>query len=51
LVLFFLIYTLLFILFLYLLNEKIKHGPEPVDDTSAVYAQQKGLFNKKKRSH
>jgi cytochrome d ubiquinol oxidase subunit I len=50
LTLFFLIYSLLFILFLYLLNEKIKRGPEPVDDTSAVYAQQKGLFNKKNRS-
>jgi cytochrome d ubiquinol oxidase subunit I len=49
--LFILIYTLLFVLFLYLLNEKIKHGPEPVDSTSAVYAQQKGLFNKENRSH
>jgi cytochrome d ubiquinol oxidase subunit I len=45
LILFVLIYSLLFVLFLYLLNEKIKHGPEPLDDTSAVYAQQKGLFN------
>lgn len=44
LIMFILIYTLLFILFLYLLNEKIKHGPEPVDTTSAIYAQQKGLF-------
>jgi len=50
-ILFILIYSLLFVLFLYLLNEKIKHGPEPVDSTSAVYAQQKGLFSKENRSH
>jgi cytochrome d ubiquinol oxidase subunit I len=50
LILFSLIYTLLFVLFLYLLNEKIKHGPEPVDKTSAVYAQQKALFNRENRS-
>jgi cytochrome bd ubiquinol oxidase subunit I len=49
LIMFMLIYTLLFILFLYLLNEKIKHGPEPVDTTSAVYAQQKALFNSESR--
>lgn len=30
LILFILIYGLLFVLFLFLLNEKIKHGPEPV---------------------
>lgn len=30
LILFFLIYSLLFALFIFLLNEKIKHGPEPV---------------------
>ena len=33
LVLFSLIYLLLFVLFIYLLNEKIKHGP---DETVAV---------------
>jgi cytochrome d ubiquinol oxidase subunit I len=51
LILFIMIYSLLFVLFLYLLNEKIKHGPEPLEDTSSVYAQQKGLFTKKNRSH
>ena len=47
LILFLLIYSLLFILFFYLLNEKIKQGPELLDDTSVVYAQQRGIFNKK----
>ena len=47
LILFILIYSLLFILFFYLLNEKIKQGPELLDDTSVVYAQQRGIFNKK----
>jgi len=49
LILFILIYSLLFILFFYLLNEKIKHGPESLDDTSAVYAQQKSIFNREIR--
>jgi len=50
LILFIVIYALLFVLFLYLLNEKIKHGPEPYDDSSAVYAQQKSIFNRESRS-
>ena len=51
LILFILIYSLLFVLFLYLLNEKIKHGPEPSDDNSAVYAQQKAIFKQQNRSN
>jgi cytochrome d ubiquinol oxidase subunit I len=50
LILFILIYSLLFVLFLYLLNEKIKHGPETTDTTSAVYAQQKTILNRENRS-
>ncbi len=30
------LYALLFVLFIYLLNEKIQHGPEPLDDEVAV---------------
>jgi len=41
---------MLFLLFIYLLNEKIKHGPEPTDDSSSVYAMQKGIFNRENRS-
>lgn len=44
LVLFIIIYLLLFVLFIYLLNEKIKTGPDHFDDTSAVYGQQKGIL-------
>jgi cytochrome d ubiquinol oxidase subunit I len=43
LILFFLIYTLLFILFIYLLNEKIKKGPDHIAETSSVYSHQKGI--------
>jgi cytochrome d ubiquinol oxidase subunit I len=50
LILFILIYAMLFLLFIYLLNEKIKHGPEPTDDSSSVYAMQKGIFNRENRS-
>lgn len=35
LILFILIYTLLFALFIFLLNEKIKHGPEPAKDVQS----------------
>ena len=35
LILFILIYIVLFILFIYLLNEKIQHGPEDVDSISS----------------
>jgi cytochrome d ubiquinol oxidase subunit I len=50
LILFIVIYGLLFVLFLYLLNDKIKHGPEPYNESSAVYAQQKNIFNREIRS-
>ncbi|MCB0044729.1 MAG: cytochrome ubiquinol oxidase subunit I [Caldilineaceae bacterium] len=33
---FVLLYTLLFVLFIYLLNEKIMHGPEPVEETTPI---------------
>ena len=49
LILFFMIYCLLFILFIFLLNEKIKHGPEYIEDTSAVYSQQKGILGNQER--
>ncbi len=45
LILFILIYSLLFVLFIFLLNEKIKKGPEHADETSAVYSQQKNIVN------
>ncbi len=46
LILFGLIYVLLFILFIFLLNRKIKHGPEETDDPSSTYSHQKqGLDN------
>jgi cytochrome d ubiquinol oxidase subunit I len=38
------IYALLFALFIFLLNEKIKHGPVDTDSTPA-YNQQKSLFH------
>ncbi|MCB0282557.1 MAG: cytochrome ubiquinol oxidase subunit I [Calditrichaeota bacterium] len=46
LILFFLIYTLLFVLFIFLLNEKIQKGPEKIDESFAVYGHQKGFLNK-----
>ncbi|MEJ2542948.1 MAG: cytochrome ubiquinol oxidase subunit I [Calditrichaceae bacterium] len=45
LILFLLIYSLLFVLFIYLLNEKIKKGPEHADETAEMYPQQKHIFN------
>jgi len=45
LVLFFVIYSLLFVLFIYLLNEKIQHGPEQPDTISSEYEKQKGVLN------
>lgn len=44
LVLFTLIYVLLFILFIYLLDRKIKRGPEEIDEKDAVYVEQKAIF-------
>ncbi|KUG26416.1 cytochrome d ubiquinol oxidase subunit i [hydrocarbon metagenome] len=45
LILFFVIYSLLFVLFIYLLNEKIQHGPEEPDTISSEYEKQKGVLN------
>jgi cytochrome d ubiquinol oxidase subunit I len=47
LILFAIIYLFLFVLFIYLLNEKIKHGPEGVDELSTEYEHKKALFGKK----
>ncbi len=46
LIMFFLIYSLLFVLFIYLLNEKIKKGPEHADESSAVYSHMKQSLNR-----
>lgn len=44
--LFILIYALLFVLFLFLLDQKIKHGPEAVEDQASIYEHQReGLDN------
>lgn len=45
LILFFVIYSLLFVLFIYLLNEKIQHGPEQPDSISSEYEKQKVVLN------
>lgn len=46
LILFFFIYSLLFVLFIFLLNEKIKHGPEAGDDDEAsTYSHSKQIFS------
>lgn len=44
LILFTIIYALLFVLFIYLLNEKIKHGPEHTELISSEYQSQKSLL-------
>jgi cytochrome d ubiquinol oxidase subunit I len=51
-ILFTLIYTLLFITFIYLLNRKIQHGPEDDDGhhTRAVGLSDGELFTKKGRA-
>lgn len=36
-IMFLIVYTFLFILFVYLLHEKISHGPEEIDDQSTPY--------------
>jgi len=46
LVLFAIIYLMLFVLFLYLLNEKIKHGPEHTEEIQSEYEHQKTIFSK-----
>ena len=48
LIMFGIIYLFLFVLFIYLLNEKIKHGPEGVDELSSEYEHQKALFKSTK---
>lgn len=45
LILFMIIYALLFVLFIYLLNEKIQHGPEQPDTIVSEYEKQKGVLN------
>ena len=46
LILFTLIYFLLFVLFLYLLNEKIQHGPESTETIPSEYEHQKGILER-----
>jgi cytochrome d ubiquinol oxidase subunit I len=45
LILFSVIYTLLFALFIFLLDQKIKHGPEDAADIPSEYEHQKQLFS------
>ena len=46
LVLFFFIYALLFALFIFLLDQKIKHGPDDTTEIPSEYEHQKQLFTK-----
>jgi len=46
LILFTLVYLLLFILFIYLLNEKIKHGPEGAENIPSEYEHQKAALER-----
>ena len=52
LIMFMLVYATLFVLFLYLLNKKIKHGPElhlePLDFEQEQYSKRKGTVGKGK---
>ncbi|MGE5797785.1 MAG: cytochrome ubiquinol oxidase subunit I [Ignavibacteria bacterium] len=48
LILFAVIYLFLFILFIYLLNEKIQHGPDEPETIASEYETQKLLFEKQK---
>ncbi|MGA7837471.1 MAG: cytochrome ubiquinol oxidase subunit I [Ignavibacteriaceae bacterium] len=45
LILFSIVYLLLFILFIFLLDQKIKHGPEDYDTINSEYERKKQLFN------
>ena len=47
LIMFTIIYFFLFILFIYLLNDKIKHGPEEADEISSEYERRKAIFGNK----
>ncbi len=47
------LYALLFVLFLYLLNEKVQHGPEPLEDEAAVTSLPdtfKDIFRRRSRA-
>ena len=46
LILFTIIYAFLFVLFIYLLNEKIKHGPEEPESISSEYEHQKAILER-----
>ncbi len=48
LILFAIIYLMLFTLFIYLLNEKIQHGPEEPETIGSEYEKQKFIFDGKK---
>ncbi len=48
LILFAVIYFFLFVLFIYLLNEKIQHGPEEPETIGSEYEKQKFIFADKK---
>lgn len=45
LILFMIIYALLFVLFIYLLNKKIQHGPEDADNIPSEYESNKGVIS------
>jgi len=49
LILFMIIYALLLVLFLYLLNEKIQHGPAESDLTPSEYEKQKLIFSNNRK--
>ncbi len=49
LILFSIIYALLLVLFLYLLNEKIQHGPMETDLVASEYEKQKMIFSKNQK--
>ncbi len=46
LILFFVIYALLFVLFIFLLDQKIKHGPEESSEIASEYEHQKQIFSR-----
>lgn len=46
-IMFIVIYLLLLVLFLYLLNNKIQHGPEAIEDTEPLFRHQLGLGEKR----
>ncbi len=50
LILFTIVYLFLFVLFIYLLNEKIQHGPEGVDQLSTEYEHKKSIFVKHQKA-